>query len=68
MVEWRIQGMDPALGCSRSVDRVTIFANQLRLRLGSFSEVVAGCVWWPVEASSVNCACVFAARGERRRP
>ena len=60
--------MDPALGCSRSVDRVTIFANQLRLRLGSFSEVVAGWVWWPVEASFVNCACVFAVRGERRRP
>ena len=26
------------------------------------------CVWWPVEASSVNCACVFAACGEWRRP
>ena len=26
------------------------------------------CVWWPDEASSVNCACVFAACGERQRP
>ena len=26
------------------------------------------CVWWPDEASSVNCACVFAACGERRWP
>ena len=65
MVEIRV---DPALGCSRSIDQVMIFANQLRLRLGSFSEVVADCVWWPVEASSVNCACVFAACGERQRP
>ena len=68
MVVWRIQGVDPALGWSRSVDRVTIFANQRRRRLGSFSEVVAGCVWWPVEGSSVNCECVFAACGERQRP
>ena len=56
--------MDPVLGCSRSINRVTIFANQLQLRLGSFSEVVPGCVWWPVEASSMNCACVFVACGE----
>lgn len=43
MVEWRIQGLDPELSCSRSVDRVTIFANQLRLQFGSFSAAVAAC-------------------------
>ena len=43
MVEWRIQGVDPVLGCSRSVDRVTIFANQLQLQLTLFSVAVAAC-------------------------
>ena len=43
MVEWRIQGVDPVLGCSRSIDWVTIFANQLRLQLASFSAAVAVC-------------------------
>ena len=41
MVEWKIEGVDPVLGSSKSVNRVTIFANKLRLE--SFSTAVAAC-------------------------
>ena len=46
MMEWRIEGVDPVLGCSRSVDRVMIFTNQLRLQLALFLVAVAACGGW----------------------
>ncbi|KAH9670927.1 protein LUTEIN DEFICIENT 5 [Citrus sinensis] len=62
MVEWRIEGMDPMLGCNRSVDRVTIFANQLRLQLATFLVAVVACgecvfaACGSVKFSSITCA------------
>ena len=43
MVEWRIEGLNSVLGCSGSVDQVTIFTNQLRLQLASFLAAIATC-------------------------
>ena len=45
MVEWRIQGVDLALGSSRSVDRLMIFENQASASIGDI--LGSGCcVWW----------------------
>ena len=61
---------DSRLGSSAWLQHICRSGHNLRESASASVEVVLGsgcCVWWPVEGSSVNCACVFVACGEVRQ-
>ena len=62
---------DSRLGSGAWLQQICRSGHDLRESASASVRVVLGsgcCVWWPIEGSSVNCACVFAACGERQRP